>query len=51
MLDYGKSEPTIASYQQVRRLIQKAMVAAIEGENMDQVLANLQRAANKTREQ
>jgi hypothetical protein len=35
----------------VRRLIQKAMVEAIEGENMDQVLANLQLAANKTIEQ
>ena len=51
MLDYGKSEPTIASYQQVRRLIQKAMVEAIEGGNMEQVLADLQLAANKTIEQ
>ena len=51
MLDYGKSEPTIASYQQVRRLIQKAMVEAIEGEDMAQVLKDLQLAANKTIEQ
>ena len=51
MLDYGKSEPTIASYQQVRRLIQKAMVEAIEGEDMAQVLKGLQLAANKTIEQ
>lgn len=51
MLDYGKSEPTIASYQQVRRLIQEAMVAAIEGEDIERVLGDLQYAANRTIEQ
>ena len=51
MLDYGKSEPTIASYQQVRRLIQKAMIEAIEGEDITRVLGDLQHAANRTIEQ
>ena len=48
MLDYGKSEPTMAGYEQVRRLIQEAMIGAIEGEDVEQVVAELQRAANQT---
>lgn len=48
LLDYGKSEPSMPGYQQVRRLIQEAMVEIVEDGNMDQVLANLQQAANRT---
>jgi multiple sugar transport system substrate-binding protein len=51
MLDYGKSEPTMAGYQQVRRLIQEAMVEAIEGGDIERVLGDLQYAANRTIEQ
>jgi len=47
MLDYGKSEPTMSSYQHVRRLIQEAMVDAIEGGDIDQILKDLDRAANR----
>ena len=50
MLDYGKSEPTMAGYQQVRRLIQEAMVETIEGGDIEQVLEELQRTANQTLE-
>lgn len=50
MLEYGKSEPTIAGYEQVRRLIQEAMVEAIEGGDIEQVVEELQRAANLTLE-
>ena len=50
MLDYGKSEPTMAGYQQVRRLIQEAMVEAIEGGDVEQVVEELQYAANQTTE-
>ena len=50
MLDYGKSEPTMAGYQQVRRLIQEAMVEATEGGDVKQVVEELQRAANQTLE-
>ena len=48
MLDYGKSEPTLAGYQQVRRLVQEAMVEAIEGGQLGEILGELQRKANRT---
>ena len=48
LLDYGKSEPTMAGYAQVRRLIQEAMIEAIEGGDVEQVVEELQRAANRT---
>ena len=48
MLDYGKSEPTLAGYQQVRRLVQEAMVEAIEGGDLGEILGELQRKANRT---
>lgn len=48
LLDYGKSEPTMAGYQQVRRHMQEAMVEIIEGGDMDRVLADLQRDAERT---
>ena len=48
MLDYGKSEPTLAGYQQVRRLVQEAMVEAIEGGDIGEILRELQRKANRT---
>jgi len=48
LLDYGKSEPSMSGYQQVRRLIQEAMVDIVEGSDVDQALANLQQAANQT---
>ena len=48
MLDYGKSEPTLSGYQQVRRLVQEAMVEAIEGGDLGEILGELQRKANRT---
>lgn len=48
LLDYGKSEPSISSYQQVRRMIQEAMVEIVEGGNIDRALADLQQEANRT---
>lgn len=48
LLDYGKSEPSMSGYQQVRRLIQEAMVEIVEGSDVDPVLASLQRAADQT---
>ncbi len=51
LLDYGKSEPSMSGYQQVRRLIQEAMVKIVEGDDVDLVLASLQQAANKSIEE
>ena len=48
LLDFGKSEPTLSGYQQVRRVLQEAMVEIIEGGDMDRVLADVQQAANGT---
>ncbi len=50
MLDYGKSEPTMAGYERVRRLIREAMIEAIEGEDVELVVEELQRTANRTLE-
>ena len=48
LLDFGKSEPTLSGYQQVRRVLQEAMVEIIEGGDMYRVLADVQQAANRT---
>ena len=48
LLDFGKSEPTLSGYRQVRRVLQEAMVEIIEGGDMDRVLADVQQAANRT---
>ena len=48
LLDFGKSEPTLSGYQQVRRVLQQAMVEIIEGGDMDRVLADVQQDANRT---
>ena len=46
LLEHGKSEPTLVGYEPVRRLIQKAVVRAIEGEPLDQLLGQLEQEAN-----
>lgn len=48
LLEYGKSEPSLGTYQQVRRLIQGAMVEILDGGDMDRVLPKLEKAANRT---
>jgi multiple sugar transport system substrate-binding protein len=48
LLDYGKSEPSMSGYQQVRRLVQEAMVDIVEGGDVDQALTNLQQAAESS---
>jgi len=50
LLKYGKSEPSMAGYQQVRRLIQDTMVDVTDGTDMDQVLKKLEQDANRTLE-
>jgi multiple sugar transport system substrate-binding protein len=48
LLGYGKSEPSVAGYQQVRRLIQDAMVEIFDGGDVGQVLERLETAANRS---
>ena len=48
MLDYGRTEPALAGYQQVRRQIADAMVAVMDGSDLEKTLARLEREANKT---
>ena len=48
LLGYGKSEPSVAGYQQVRRLIQDAMVDIFDGGDVDQVLERLETAAGRS---
>jgi len=48
LLEYGRSEPSLGTYQQVRRLIQDAMVEVLDGGDMDRVLPELEKAANRT---
>ena len=47
-LDAGRGEPGVRGYTRVRRLIAEAMVAVLSAEDMDAVLADLQRGANAT---
>lgn len=48
LLEYGKSEPSVSGYEPVRRLIAQAMVAAVEGGDLDRVLGRLEKDANAT---
>ena len=48
LLDYGRSEPSVIGYEPVRRMIASAMVDIMEGENVGEVLAQLERKANET---
>ena len=48
LLGYGKSEPSVAGYQQVRRLIQDAMVDIFDGGDVDEVLERLETGANRS---
>lgn len=50
LLAYGKSEPVVAGYSQVRRQIADAVVEILEGGNIDQVLKDLESAANNSLE-
>lgn len=50
LLDYGKIEPTAPGYETVRRLIQNAMVDAMDGAQLDPLLNRLTKAANATLE-
>ena len=46
LLDNGRSEPSVAGYQPVRRMIQQAMVQALNGGDVDGILKTLNRDAN-----
>ncbi|MEW6752989.1 MAG: ABC transporter substrate-binding protein [Candidatus Latescibacterota bacterium] len=48
LLEYGRSEPSLAGYQQVRRLLEEAMVDVFDGGDVDRILARAEEAANRT---
>lgn len=48
LLEYGKSEPSAVRYESVREMIENAMIRAIEGGDVDQILTRLEKEANKT---
>jgi len=48
LLEYGKSEPAAVRYESVREMVENAMVRILDGADMDPVLSQLEREANKT---
>ena len=48
LLQYGKPEPSVGGYERVRRLIAETMVAALEGESLEELLPDLETRANAT---
>lgn len=49
LLDYGKAEPSVGGYQQVRKLMEQTLVNVLAGADLDRELDKLQRAAAQTR--
>ncbi|MEW6754959.1 MAG: extracellular solute-binding protein, partial [Candidatus Latescibacterota bacterium] len=47
-LGRGKSEPSLPRYEEVRKLVAKAMVDVLNGQDMDRVLSRLEWEANQT---
>ena len=47
-LEYGKTEPPVAGYERVRRLLVNATLSIMKGADMNQVLTNLELMANQT---
>jgi len=48
LLDYGRTEPSVAGYQPVRRMIGEAMVKVMLGGDVDELLTRLEAEANAT---
>ena len=48
LLEHGRSEPAMAGYQQVRRLMADAIVEIVDGGDVPEVLQRLERRANDT---
>jgi len=46
LAEYGKAEPATANYEQVRSLVSDAMLAVLRGEDAEEILSNLNIAAN-----
>ena len=51
LLDYGTSEPAVAGYDGVRRMIAQAVVKVMQGGDIGPTLQRLQREANATLEE
>jgi len=48
LLEYGKPEPWVIGYGAVRQLVEEAMVAALDGGDLDPILSRLEEQANQT---
>ena len=48
LLDYGKSEPSVAGYEPVRRMVGQALVDVLQGDEVGPVLAKLEKDANQS---
>ncbi len=49
LLDFGKAEPSVVGYQQVRKSMEQALVEVLAGADIGPVLENLQRGAEQAR--
>jgi multiple sugar transport system substrate-binding protein/sn-glycerol 3-phosphate transport system substrate-binding protein len=49
LLDFGKAEPSVGGYQQVRMLMQQTLVNVLAGADLDQELERLQQKADHSR--
>jgi len=47
LLEYGKPEPAKVGYEFIRGMIEKAMVEAVKGGDIEQILSQLEAEANK----
>lgn len=48
LMETGRSEPSVAGYEQVRRMIVPSMIAVLAGGDMHQTLSMLEERANRT---
>jgi multiple sugar transport system substrate-binding protein len=47
LLDYGKSEPSVAGYEPVRRMAAQVLVDVLQGDEVEKALAELEKDANQ----
>lgn len=48
LLDYGKSEPSVAGYEPVRRMVGQVLVDVLQGDAVGPALARLEKDANQS---
>jgi len=48
LMEAGRSEPPVAGYERVRRMMVESMATALAGANLEQTLSMLEERANRT---